>query len=191
MTYRGAVRRRSLFSLAVVALAACSHNPEPRADSGAAVAAGSDSAGSATTPLAEVTGRVMVGGTDRFVMVTLQRDDGRAFQLTGELLNELRRLGSAEVAARGVVDTSGTAALDVREYEVLAIDGQRPHVGVLLARGVGGDELWLAGRDTIRLVPAPDALRESVGAKIWVTGVSDPAAKELRIGSYGVIAPAP
>ncbi|HET7622582.1 MAG TPA: hypothetical protein VFK39_11825 [Gemmatimonadaceae bacterium] len=182
--------RRSFCWLAVVAFAACAHNPEPRADSGSALSEGSDSAGSATSQLAEVTGRVMVGGTDRFVMVTLQRSDGRALRLTGKLLDELRRLGTAEVTARGVVDSSGTVSLDVREYEVLAIDGQRPHVGVLLARGPGGDELWLAGGDTLRLVPTLDALRESVGAKIWVTGVSDPAARELRIGSYGVIAPA-
>ncbi len=185
--YHGAVMRGSLFALAVVALAACAHNPQPRADSGSAAAEGSDTAGSVTTPLAEVTGRVMVGGTDRFIVVTLQRRDGRAFQLTGDLVNELRRLGSAEVAVRGVVDTSGTASLDVHEYEVLAIDGQRPRVGVLLARG---DELWLAAGDTLRLVPVLDAMRGIVGAKIWVTGASDAAAKELRVGSYGVIAPA-
>lgn len=179
----------SLLTLAVAALAACAHNPEPRADSGSAAAEGTDSAGSPTTPLSEIAGRVMIGGTDRFPVITLRRSDGRAFLLTGDLVNELRRLGGAEVAARGVVETSGMgASLEVREYEVLAVDGQRPHVGVLLARG---DDLWLAGSDTLRLVPALDALRQNVGAKIWVTGASDSAAKELRVGSYGVIAPAP
>jgi hypothetical protein len=180
--------RRSLLALAVVAFAACAHNPEPRADSGSAAAEGSDSAGSPTTPLATLTGRVMIGGTDRFLVITLKSDDGRTFLLTGDLVDELRRLGGADVAARGVVDTSGTAAaLAVREYEVLSIDGQRAPVGVLVARG---DDLWLAGSDTLRLVPALDELRQKIGAKIWVTGASDSATKELRVGSYGVIAPA-
>src|SRR5699024_12567132 len=77
-----------------------------------------------------------------------RRSSDLAFLLTGDLVNELRRLGGAEVAARGVVETSGMgASLEVREYEVLAVDGQRPHVGVLLARG---DDLWLAGSDTDR-----------------------------------------
>jgi hypothetical protein len=181
--------RGTLIALACAAMAACAHNPEPRADSGSAAAEGGDGAAGATTPLSEITGRVMIGGTDRFPTITLQQSDGRAYLLTGDPVNELRRLGGAEVAARGVVATGGTGlSLEVRQYEVLAVDGQRPHVGVLLARG--GD-LWLAGSDTLRLLPALDALRQNVGAKIWVTGASDSAAKELRVGSYGVIAPAP
>jgi hypothetical protein len=130
----------------------------------------------------------MNGGTDRFTVTTLQPNDGRAVRLSGDLRDELRTLGGAEVMVRGVMDSSGAdGSLDVREYEVLRIDGRRPHVGVVLARD---GELWLAAGDTLRLVPTLDALRERAGAKIWVVGASDAAAKELRVESYGVIAPA-
>lgn len=180
--------RGSLLALAAVALIACAHNPEPRADSGSAAAEVSDSTRSAIAPLAELTGRVTNGGTDRFVVTTLRGSDGRTFLLTGGLIDELRRLGGADIMARGVLDSSATGrSLDVREYELLAIDGQRPHVGVLIAHG---DELWLAAGDTLRLVPALDALRQQVGAKIWVVGATGSTAKELRVGSYGVLAPA-
>jgi len=87
-----------------------------------------------------------------------------------------------------VMDSRGArGSLDVREYEVIEIDGRRPHVGVVLAHD---GELWLAAGDTLRLVPALDALRERAGAKIWVVGTIDAAAKELRVESFGVIAPA-
>jgi hypothetical protein len=174
--------------LVIAALAACAHNPEPRAGSESASAGGADSAPGTSSSLTELTGRVMNGGTDRFTITTLQTRDGRAVRLTGELRDELRTLSGADVMVRGVMNSSGAGdVFDAREYEVLEIDGRRPHVGVLLARG---GELWLAATDTLRLVPALDALRERAGAKIWVVGASDSAAKELRIESYGVIAPA-
>lgn len=178
----------SLPVLAMVVLAACAHNPEPRAGSESASAGIRDSASDASVSLTELTGRLMNGGTDRFTITTLQTSDGRAARLTGDLRDELRTLGGAEVTVRGVMDSSGASgSLDVREYEVLDIDGRRPHVGVVLARD---GELWLAAADTLRLIPALDALRERTGAKIWVVGASDSAAKELRVESYGVIAPA-
>lgn len=184
----------SLPVLAMALLAACAHNPEPRAGSESASAGGSDSVPAASASLTELTGRVMNGGTDRLTVTTLQPRDGRAVRLTGDLRDELRTLGGAEVMVRGVMDSSGgssagvaSSALDVREYEVLEIDSRRPLVGVLLARG---DELWLAAGDTLRIVPALDALRERAGAKVWVVGTSDTVARELHVESYGVIAPA-
>jgi len=178
----------SLPVLAITVLAACAHNPEPRAGSESASATGTDSAPGASASLTELTGRVMNGGTDRFTITTLQPRDGRAVRLTGDLRDELRTLGGADVMVRGVMDSSGSrGSLDVREYEVIEIDGRRPHVGVVLAHD---GELWLAAGDTLRLVPALDALRERAGAKIWVVGTIDAAAKELRVESFGVIAPA-
>ncbi|HEU4585435.1 MAG TPA: hypothetical protein VFR95_06775 [Gemmatimonadaceae bacterium] len=179
--------RRALLALAVMtvaATAACARNPEPRADSESA--AGADSG--ASSSLTEVKGRVMNGGTDRSPITSLVSDDGSATRLGGALLDELRALSGAELSVRGVMSSGGAGrSLDVTEYEVLAIDGQRPHVGILLARD---GELWLASSDTLRLVPALDALRERVGAKVWVVGTRDAAAGELRVQSYGVIAPA-
>lgn len=178
----------SLPVLAIAVLAACAHNPDPRAGSESASAGGADSAPGASASLTELTGRVMNGGTDRFTITTLQPRDGRAVRLTGDLRDELRTLGGADVMVRGVMDSSGASgSLDVREYEVIEIDGRRPHVGVVLAHD---GELWLAAGDTLRLIPALDALRERAGAKIWVVGASDSAARELRVESYGVIAPA-
>ena len=179
----------SLPVLAMALLGACAHNPEPRAGSESASATSADSAPGASASLTELTGRVMNGGTDRFTVTTLQPNDGHAVRLSGDLRDELRTLGGAEVTVRGVMDSSDAGgSLDVREYEVLQIDGRRPHVGVVLAHD---GELWLAATDTLRLVPALDALRERAGAKVWVVGASDAAAKELRVESYGVIAPAP
>jgi hypothetical protein len=184
--FAGAGASLSLF--AIVALAACSHNPEPRAGAESASAGGADSAASTPAPLTELTGRLMNSGIDRFTVTTLQTGEGRAVRLTGDLRAELRTLSGADVRVRGVVDSSGAdGSFDAREYEILAIDGRQPRVGVLLARG---GELWLAAGDTLRLVPTLDALRERVGAKVWVVGTSDSTVKELRVESYGVIAPA-
>jgi|GEM_PF-3578311 len=173
--------------LATATLAACARHAEPRTDAESAAASGGEH-GNASASLTELTGRVMNSGTDRFSSTVLQMRDGRAVRVAGDLRNELRTLGGADVLARGVLDSSSTGtSLDVREYEVLAIDGRRPRVGVLLAREGG---LWLAAGDTLRLVPAPAELREKAGAKIWVLGPSDLAAREQRVESYGVIAPA-
>ena len=178
----------SLSLFAIGALAACSHNPEPRAGAESASAGGADSAASTPASLTELTGRLINSGTDRFTITTLQTHEGRAIRLGGDLRAELRTLSGADVMVRGVIDSSAADdSFDVRDYEVVAIDGRQPHVGVLLARG---GELWLAAGDTLRLVPTLDALRERAGAKIWVVGAIDSVAKELRVESYGVIAPA-
>lgn len=180
--------RVALAVIAGVALAACARNPEPRAGAESAPAVGGDSSAPASA-LTEAKGRVLNGGTDHFPVTSLVADDGSAIRLGGALLGELRALSGAQLLVRGVPRSSGAEpSLDVREYEVLAIDGQRPRVGIVLARDGG---LWLASSDTLRLVPALDALRERAGAKVWVVGTSDSAARELRIQSYGVIAKAP
>jgi hypothetical protein len=182
------IQFRAKLALAVMtfaATAACARNQEPRTGAESASAAGADSGVSSLT---EVKGRVVNGGTDRFPITSLLSDDGSATRLGGALLDELRTLSGAQLSVRGVQSSAGVErSLDVRDYEVLAIDGQRPHVGIVLARD---GELWLASSDTLRLVPALDALRQSVGAKVWVVGASDAAARELRVQSYGVIAPA-
>ena len=107
----------------------------------------------------------------------------------GDLQRELRALAGAEVLVRGTLDsTGGGRVLNVREYELLSINGRRPHVGTLLVREAG---VYLAASDTLRLIPDLAALREHAGAKIWVVGSTDSSTKELRVESYGVITPAP
>ncbi len=182
------IQRRAWFALAIMSIAAtasCARNHEPRTGAESASSAGADSGMSSS--LTELRGRVSNGGTDRFPITSILSDDGSATRLGGALLDELRALSGAELSVRGVLSSGGAErSLDVREYEVLAIDGQRPRVGIVLARD---GELWLASSDTLRLVPALDALRQHAGAKVWVVGTSD-AAGMLRIQSYGVIAPA-
>lgn len=186
--------RIALALIAGIVISACARNPEPRASAESASTAAADSGagdegGAKRDSLAEVQGRVVTGGTDRFPVTSLVDADGSATRLVGALLGELRSLSGAELAARGVMSAGGVgSSLDVREYEVLSIDGQRPHVGVVIARD---GELWLASRDTLRLVPALAALGDRVGARIWVVGASDSVRRELKIQSYGVIAPAP
>jgi hypothetical protein len=174
-----------------VVLATCAHNPEPRAEADTMPPdSGAQAPGIPHSQQGiELRGRLVNGGTDRSTITTLVRSGSPPTRLGGALLHELRALSGADVLVRGVMDSSGAdGTLDVREYEVLAIDGRRPHVGVVLARA---GELWLAASDTLRLVPKFDALSESVGAKIWVVGTSDSTAGELRVESYGVIVPRP
>lgn len=154
----------------------------PSRDSGAP-------SGNRSAEQVELSGRVVNSGTDRFAITTLQVENSRPTRLVGDLRSELRTLGGAEVRVRGVIDSAGRGrALRVQEYELLSIDGKRPRVGRVLVRDSG---LWLAASDTVRLVPELAALRDRAGAKIWVVGTSDPGGTELRVESYGVIAPAP
>ena len=174
-----------------IVLAACAHNPDPRAgaDSAPADSAANASDTQSSREEVELTGKVLNSGTDRFTVTTLEVADAPSTALTGELRDELRALAGAEVRVRGMMDSAGVGrSLDVRDYELLAINGKRPHVGIVLLRE---GAVWLAASDTLQLVPTLDALRDRTGAKIWVVGSSDAGGTALRIESYGVIAPAP
>lgn len=133
-------------------------------------------------------GRIVNSGADRFTITTLVRSGSPPTRLEGALVEELRALSGADVEVRGTLDSARAAeSLHVSDYEVLAIDGRRPYVGVVFLGRAG--EPWIAASDTLRLVPALDALRDHAGAKIWVVGSSDLARHELSVESYGVIAP--
>ncbi len=60
-------------------------------------------------------------------------------------------------------------SLNVKSYEILAIDDERPHVGILVARD---GALWLASSDTVQLAAAPNDLQSEAGAKVWIIGQS-------------------
>jgi hypothetical protein len=68
------------------------------------------------------------------------------------------------------------------DYEVTQIDGATPATGLLKSEN---GKLWLAGRDTLELAGAPEALRVKEGAKIWVVGRR--AGDSLEVQSYGII----
>jgi hypothetical protein len=178
------------FAVALIAgsgLAACARNPDPKS---AAESASSPRGDDESVALTAAEGRVVNGGTDRARITSLVSEGGTTTRLVGPLIYELRSLDGAELLVRGVMQDESAErgcgrVLSVREYEVLAIDGQRPHVGKVIRQG---DALWLAASDTLRLVPQLDELGVLVETKIWVVGESDSAARELHIQSYGVIA---
>ncbi len=174
--------RTAVALVAGACLAACARNPEPVAAPEPVASAGGDSGSPALTA---AKGRVVNGGTDRVRITSLVSDGGTATRLVGALIHELRSLAGAELLVRGVTRDDGAGrALDVREYEVLSVDGQRPLVGIVIRQG---DALWLAAGDTLRLVPQLDEMRALVNTKVWVVGETDPVMRELRIRSYGAI----
>jgi hypothetical protein len=67
-------------------------------------------------------------------------------------------------------------------YEVLTIDGQKPHVGVLR---VEREEVWLESDAPLRLEGVPDRLRGLNGAKVYVLGAVRDGV--LLVQSFGVI----
>jgi hypothetical protein len=124
------------------------------------------------------------GGVLESVTV-IETADG-PFTVRGDYTAELRRLSGATVRAEGSASVGfPERVLRIRAYQVLAIDGERPTVGVLLLRD--GD-VWLRlNADSLRLTGAPDALAGLAGAKVWVIGRRSDAT--LAVGSYGVIRP--
>jgi hypothetical protein len=131
----------------------------------------------------QLQGKLFVTGSEPMTTVTLQRDDGGAIALTGELEPELRRLAGATVAVHGThVEHPPMGGFDVHRYEVLLIDGQRPYVGILIHRGA---TTWLAGADTVELADTPEALSAQPGAKVWIVG--ERMGDALAVQSYGIL----
>ncbi len=133
-----------------------------------------------------VEGLVAVKGADPFAQVIVSPAPGvpaREVAVVGPLRSELATLHGAEVRVWGRAVANGQPvprrAIEAAGYEIVAINGERPYVGELVAREGG---LWLASQ---RLVAAPVELRQAVGAKVWVVGRS--AGGDLQVQSYGII----
>jgi hypothetical protein len=134
----------------------------------------------------QLMGRVTVTGSEPMTFVTLQVEGAPAVRLVGDLERELRRLSGAMLSVEGrAVDAGPPArAIEVVNYEVVEIDGQRPFVGTL---EVDGESHRLTGEEALRLEGVPAQLAGRVGARIWVVG---PREDDLvRVQSYGVIRP--
>jgi hypothetical protein len=131
---------------------------------------------------AEYRGKLVITGTEPGTSVRLVGDSGHV-ELAGALEPELRRLAGASVVVRGSLQGDRPAqTLMASDYEVTQIDGATPATGLLTSEN---GKLWLAGRDTLELAGAPDALRGKEGAKIWVVGRR--AGDSLEVQSYGII----
>jgi hypothetical protein len=119
----------------------------------------------------------MVSGSEGAILTILQAASGAVF-VTGALEPELRALSGATVQLTGARnDQGGRVSVDVKDYEVVDIDGERPVVG----RVVAGNRLAV-GRDTLNIRGTVNA---PVGAKIWITG--DRSGTQLTVRSYGII----
>jgi hypothetical protein len=154
---------------------------------------GRSHAGTATPATVQVTardsvveGRVAVKGADPFAQVIVSPVPGAPageVAIVGALRSELATLHGAQVRVWGRAVANGQPvprrAIEATGYEIVAINGERPYVGELVARQGG---VWLADK---RLVAAPVELLQMVGAKVWVVGRS--AGSDLQVQSYGII----
>src|SRR5690606_12375097 len=105
---------------------------------------------------------------------TLALADG-SLMLGGPLEPELRQLSGARVAVYGDATSTGRPGIDVRHYDIIAIDGQRPVVGTVLPDGAR----LAAGADTLSVTGVTERL--PAGAKVWIVGRRD--GDELRLQS--------
>jgi hypothetical protein len=159
---------RAVFSVLSILLAACSR-------------AGSTDTAQAPAREAEYRGKVVVTGTEPATSVQLVGSDGN-LELVGTLEPELRRLAGASLAVQGSLQGQRPMLrLDVKDYEITEIDAEVPSTGVLQRRD---DGLWLAGKDTLKLVGASE-LGSKQGAKVWIVGRR--SGGTLEVQSYGII----
>lgn len=110
-----------------------------------------------------------------------------ALRLSGDSEEELRRLTGARVEVEGErIQAYPADGVRVERYEILEIDGERPHVGVVEVEDPDGIWLRVEG-ERLRLRGAPSALAEREEAMIWVVG--ERREGEIRLASYGMIRP--
>ncbi|HJU64245.1 MAG TPA: hypothetical protein VJ596_01150 [Gemmatimonadaceae bacterium] len=92
-----------------------------------------------------------------------------AIRLSGDGAATLRQLGGVEVVVRGTRTASGE--FDVASFTVRSVNGDPAVDGVLVVDGGGLAIDTDGGRR--RVSNPPDALRELVGARVWITGSLD------------------
>lgn len=132
-----------------------------------------------------VTGVVRSVGADPFAQTVLRTPAGDV-GVRGRLAPEIAGLLGAEVRAWGTpvphAPPPPQRAVDVRGYEIVSVNGERPVVGTLVADGAA---LVTAAGDTVRLAGVPQDLAWLPGATVWVVGVE--RGEGLAVQSYGVI----
>lgn len=129
----------------------------------------------------ELRGKVVVTGSEPSTSVSLVGDE-RNVELVGALEAEMRRLAGASLLVRGSLHGTRPNQLEVRDYEIMEIDGEVPSTGILRNRS---GRLWLIGKDTLELIGAPEVLRDKDGVKAWIIGQR--SGRSLAVQSYGII----
>jgi hypothetical protein len=114
-------------------------------------------------------GTPAVTGTSFQSQVVLQRSGSPSIQLTGPHAKLIGAQSGADVWVEGTRDARGT--INVTRFAVRSVDGAPAIDGVLRADGNG---LVVVTPDGVRhpLTSPPDALRQHVGSRVWVTGAS-------------------
>ena len=150
----------------------------PRAsDPGRTTPAVSSPGASPRTAADTVRGTVAVVGSFPVTSVVVRPPGGRDVTITGPLAREIRRAAGAEVWISGTRTAEGVEA---SRYAVRRVDGDAVADGTL---ALEGDRMVLVtpnGRHPI--ARPPQALRDMVGARVWLVGPLDGT-----IASYGVL----
>jgi hypothetical protein len=116
-------------------------------------------------------GIVAVLGTSLDSRVVVRADGGaRSVTLVGAQARAIGAMSGADVWVTGTRDQNGR--ITVSRFTVRSVDGAPALDGTLIARGA---QLLLVTRDGKQhaIDAAPPALREHVGARVWVTGPLD------------------
>lgn len=152
-----------------------------------ATGADTTAAGSGEEPAASldtVRGEVRLVGSTPFVRTVVEGSD--TVTVRGPWEPEIARLSGARVRVVGPLRTGRYPGptLEARQYDILAVDGERPAVGIL--RTGAGEEVFLesSGGDTVRLEAVPAGFRELAGAKLWVV-----IGESGAVQRYGVLRP--
>jgi hypothetical protein len=126
-------------------------------------------------------------GVSPATTIVVRSADGQAVRLEGPLSEEVGTLTGATVAVFGTVRAGGPMnTIVVDRYDLLAVDGQVPYVGIVR---IADGNVWLHGDRPLLLRGAGSTLESLVGAKVYVLGTR--TADTVVVASMGVIRSAP
>lgn len=139
---------------AIVALCACA--PQGGMESGPGAAADT------------VEGTVRQVGNTPFVRTVVAGEDA-SVTIAGDLSEELARAAGARVRAWGRYAEDGGPGreLQAEGYEIVAVDGVEPTVGILRDEPPRGYYIETGGGDEVSVSGVPGGLEGQAGAKIW------------------------
>jgi hypothetical protein len=116
-------------------------------------------------------GIIAVVGTDRDHHVIVRPAGGDPVTLTGAEADLAARAAGADVWVEGWRDER-TTTMSVTRFAVRAVDGI-PAVDGTLAAADGGLVLITPDGTRHAIAHVPDALRERIGARVWISGKLD------------------
>lgn len=133
-----------------------------------------------------VQGVVRIEGAAPMSYPVIRAADG-GVGVRGDLRQEIAALDGVEVRVRGPAVANQPPvpprAVDVRDYEIVSVNGERPYVGHLEVRE---GALWLAApTQAWELKAVPSELRHHQGAKLWIVGRMTDGV--VTVHSFGII----